>query len=158
MSIVILSVGKIKEKYFMDAIREYAKRLSRFVKIEMLEVKDEPEPKNASKARIEQIRQTEGNRLLSKIDPNDFVIALAIDGLNISSEDFAKHIKKLLDNSRRIVFVIGGSNGLCESVLKRSDKALSFSSFTFPHQLMRVILLEQLYRACKINANERYHK
>ncbi len=158
MSIAVLSVGKVREKYFADAVNEYVKRLSRFTKIEMIEVKDEPEPKNASYAQIERIKQTEGERLLSKVKPDDYVIALAINGDKFSSEGFAERVKELLDSSRRVVFVIGGSNGLCENVLNRADGRLSFSSFTFPHQLMRVILLEQLYRACKINANERYHK
>ncbi|MDO5021848.1 MAG: 23S rRNA (pseudouridine(1915)-N(3))-methyltransferase RlmH [Eubacteriales bacterium] len=158
MSIIVLSVGKIKEKYFNDAIKEYLKRISRFTKVEVIEIKDEPEPKNASPAQIERTKQIEGERLLSKITPDDFVIALAIKGEELSSESFAERIKKALDSSRRIVFLIGGSNGLAENVLSRANRELSFSSFTFPHQLMRVILLEQLYRACKINANERYHK
>lgn len=159
MNITIYCVGKIKEKYFTDAIKEYSKRLSRYAKLSIVEVADEPTPDNASPAQEDQIREKEGKRLLSKIGTNDYCIALAINGTKFSSESFAKKIDQLgLSGKSSIGFVIGGSLGLSDEVLSRANEKMSFSDMTFPHQLMRVILLEQTYRAFRILRNEPYHK
>lgn len=137
---------------------EYLKRLSRFDKVQVLEVPDVSEPANASSAQITQIVEAEGERLLSLVKPADYVTALCIDAPQYSSEQFAARLQNVRDTSRHHVFVIGGSNGLSDKVLSRADERLSLSEMTFPHQLARVLLLEQIYRAYKINANERYHK
>ncbi|MDY2629304.1 MAG: 23S rRNA (pseudouridine(1915)-N(3))-methyltransferase RlmH [Lachnospiraceae bacterium] len=159
MKISVLSVGKIKEKYFTAAIAEYSKRLGRYCKLEIIEVQDEKTPDKAPEAINTQIREKEGERLLSNIREDSYVIALAIQGKELSSEQLADKISGLaLNGKSHIVFVIGGSLGLSDAVLKRADYQLSFSPMTFPHQLMRVILLEQVYRAFKINAGEPYHK
>ena len=148
--IKIICVGKIKEKYFVSAINEYLKRLSKYVKIDIVEIKDE--------ARAEVALKIEGEKILSKIKDDEYVIALDIAGEKISSIDFAKKIDKVFNNNSKLTFVIGGSYGLSQEVKKRSNYLLSFSKMTFPHQLFRVILLEQIYRAYKINNNESYHK
>ena len=159
MRITVLAVGKIKEKFYMEAIAEYAKRLSRYCKLEMIEVTDEKTPDGAGEAALWKIREKEGERLLSHIKESMYVIALAIEGKMRSSEDLSEHLASLwLYGDSHIVFVIGGSLGLSDTVLKRADEKLSFSKMTFPHQLMRVILLEQLYRSFKIRAGEPYHK
>lgn len=159
MKITILTVGKIKEKYFTAAIAEYAKRLSRYCKLEIIEVQDEKTPDKAPDAINWQIKEKEGERLLANIREDAYVIALAIQGKELSSEQLAQKIEQLtLNGKSHIVFIIGGSLGLSDAVLKRADYQLSFSPMTFPHQLMRVILLEQIYRAFKINAGEPYHK
>ena len=159
MKISVLAVGKIKEKYFTAAIAEYSKRLGRYCKLEVIEVQDEKTPDKAPEAINTQIREKEGERLLSNIREDSYVIALAIQGKELSSEQLADKISGLaLNGKSHIVFVIGGSLGLSDAVLKRADYQLSFSPMTFPHQLMRVILLEQIYRAFKINAGEPYHK
>ena len=159
MKISVLAVGKIKEKYFTAAIAEYSKRLGRYCKLEIIEVQDEKIPDKAPEAINTQIREKEGERLLSNIREDSYVIALAIQGKELSSEQLADKISGLaLNGKSHIVFVIGGSLGLSDAVLKRADYQLSFSPMTFPHQLMRVILLEQIYRAFKINAGEPYHK
>lgn len=159
MKISVLAVGKIKEKYFTAAIAEYSKRLGRYCKLEIIEVQDEKTPDKAPEAINTQIREKEGERLLSNIREDSYVIALAIQGKELSSEQLADKISGLaLNGKSHIVFVIGGSLGLSDAVLKRADYQLSFSPMTFPHQLMRVILLEQVYRAFKINAGEPYHK
>lgn len=157
MRAVLVCVGRVKEKYLQAACAEYTKRLSRYGQVEVVEVKDEPEPANPSEALLARARQIEGERILAKIRPDDHVVALAIDGRGYTSEEFARHIEKL-EQRGRIAFVIGGSTGLSEEVYARANERLSFSSMTFPHQLMRVIFLEQIYRACRISAGEPYHK
>lgn len=159
MKITVLCVGKIKESYFKDAIAEYSKRLSRYLKLEITEVADEKTPDKASPAEEAQIKETEGKRLLSHLKEDSYIIALAIDGKALSSTGLAETIDRLgVQGVSHITFVIGGSLGLSEEVLSKAKYKLSFSAMTFPHQLMRVILLEQVYRACRINAGEPYHK
>lgn len=159
MRITLITVGKIKEKYFTDAIREYAKRLSRYCKLEILELADEKTPDGASEAEEMQIKAKEGDRILKAIKDNAYVFALAIQGKKMSSEDFADNINRLgIGGDSHLIFIIGGSLGMDERVLKRADRLISFSDMTFPHQLMRVILLEQIYRAYRIIQNEPYHK
>lgn len=158
MKITVLTVGKIKEKYFTAAIAEYSKRLSH-CKLEIIEVADEKTPDKAPEAINLQIKEKEGERLLANIKDDAYVIALAIEGKELSSEQLAQKISQLaLNGKSHLVFIIGGSLGLSEAVMKRADYKLSFSPMTFPHQLMRVILLEQVYRAFKINTGEPYHK
>ena len=159
MNITILCVGQIKEKYFRDAIAEYQKRLSRYCKLQMIEVADEKTKENASEEENDLIRKKEGERLLKHIKDSDYCITLEIDGKMLTSEGLSKEIDRLgLAGKSSLVFVIGGSIGLDTAVLKRSDYALSFSKMTFPHQLMRVILLEQIYRSYRIMRGEPYHK
>ena len=159
MKITLITVGKIKEKYFTDAIKEYAKRLSRYCKLEILELADEKTPDGASEAEEMQIKAKEGERILKSVKDNAYVFALAIQGKKMSSEDFADTINRLgLGGDSHLMFIIGGSLGLDDRVLKRADRLISFSDMTFPHQLMRVILLEQIYRAYRIIQNEPYHK
>ena len=159
MEIRILSVGKIKEKYLNAGIAEYAKRLSRYCKLTFCQVADEKTPDRASDALNEQIKDTEGQRLLKHIREQDYVIALAIDGNMLDSVELSRKIGQLgVEGRSSIAFVIGGSIGLGKEVLKRSDFALSFSKMTFPHQLMRVVLLEQVYRGYRIVNGEPYHK
>ena len=159
MNITILCVGQIKEKYFRDAIAEYQKRLSRYCKLQMIEVADEKTKENASEAENDLIRKKEGERLLKHIKDSDYCITLEIDGKMLTSEGLSKEIDRLgLAGKSSLVFVIGGSIGLDIAVLKRSDYALSFSKMPFPHQLMRVILLEQIYRSYRIMRGEPYHK
>lgn len=159
IKISILCVGKIKEKYWNDAIAEYTKRLTRYCKPEIIEVADEKTPDNAPLAIEEQIRQKEGERLLKHIDPKAMVIALAINGKKTDSPGFAKEIQQLgIDGYSHIQFIIGGSLGLSSDVLAQAKRQMSFSDMTFPHQLMRVVLLEQIYRGYKIISGEPYHK
>ena len=159
MKITVLTVGKIKEKYLKDAIAEYSKRLGKYCKLEIIEVADEKTPDNASEVVEEIIRNKEGERLLKYIKDDTFVITLEINGKLLTSEELSDKINKLgINGTSHITFVIGGSIGLGKEVLKRSDFALSFSKMTFPHQLMRVILLEQVYRSYRIISNEPYHK
>ena len=159
MKISILTVGKIKEKYLRDAIAEYSKRLSRYCKLEIFEVADEKTPDYASETVEDSIRSKEGERLLKYIKDDAFVITLEIAGEQLTSEKFAEKINNLgIRGTSHIQFVIGGSIGLGKEILKRSDYALSFSKMTFPHQLMRVILLEQIYRSYRIISGEPYHK
>ncbi len=158
-TISIICVGKIKEKYWNDAINEYSKRLSRYCKINIIEVADEKTPDNAPPAIEEQIKKKEGDRIIQNIDSGAYVCALAIGGKRYSSEGFAKFIAdQQVSGSSHIQFIIGGSLGLHESVLKMVDSQISFSDMTFPHQMMRVILLEQIYRGFRINRGEPYHK
>ena len=147
--IKIICVGKIKEKYFIDAIKEYQKRLSKYTKLEIIELQDYNY--DVSKTKLE-----EGKNILSKIKTSDFVITLEVLGKKLSSVELSSFIDKNI--TKNIVFVIGGSNGLSKDVLNRSNYSLSFSDLTFPHQLFRVLLLEQLYRSFKIKNNESYHK
>lgn len=159
MKITLITVGKIKEKYFTDAIAEYAKRLSRYCKLEIVEVADEKTPDNASEGLENQIKEKEGERILSKVPDNAYVVALAIDGKQLSSEELADKMEKWNVNGvSHLVFIIGGSLGLTQKVLNRADYSLSFSKMTFPHQLMRVVLLEQIYRSFRIRNHEPYHK
>ena len=159
MKIRIICVGKIKEAFYRDAIAEYTKRISKFSKTEIVELPDEKTPDNASEAENRKILETEGERILNSIKPNEYVICLAVEGERLDSPSFSKKIDKIcLLGYNCIDFVIGGSLGLSDNVKKRGDFLLSFSDFTFPHQLMRVILAEQIYRAFKILANEPYHK
>lgn len=159
MEIRVLSVGKIKERYLNDAIAEYAKRLSRYCKLTFLQVADEKTPDKASDALNKQIKDTEGQRLMKNIREQDYVIALAIDGKMPDSVQLSEKIQKLgVEGKSSVVFVIGGSLGLSDSVLSRADEKISFSRMTFPHQLMQVILLEQIYRSYRIMNHEPYHK
>ncbi len=160
MSSVILCVGKMKEKPYRQMADEYLKRLSRYGKYEETEIADLPEPASGtSEALEEQLKAKEGEALLAKIRPGDRVIALTIGGKRRSSEELARHLAELKTGGvSHFVFVIGGSLGLGKNVLARADEEMSMSPMTFPHQLARVMLLEQLYRAEKINAGERYHK
>ena len=155
----MIAVGKIKEKYLKDAITEYGKRLSRYCKLEVIEVADEKTPEQASEAVEESIRAKEGERLLKHIRDDMYVITLEIGGKMLTSEEFAEKIETLgVQGKSSIAFVIGGSIGLGKEVLRQSDFALSFSKMTFPHQLMRVVLLEQIYRSYRIINKEPYHK
>ncbi|MGF0033449.1 23S rRNA (pseudouridine(1915)-N(3))-methyltransferase RlmH [Bariatricus sp. SGI.154] len=159
MKITIVTVGKIKEKYLKDAITEYTKRLSKYCKLEIVEVADEKTPDHASETVEEQIRAKEGERILRYLKDDAYIITLEINGKQLSSEQLADKIETLgVQGTGHIIFVIGGSIGLGKEVMKRSDFALSFSKMTFPHQLMRVILLEQVYRSYRIMNGEPYHK
>lgn len=159
MNISVISVGKIKEKYLRDGIDEYKKRLSRYCNIELIEVMDEKAPENLSKKEEEQIKIKEGQAILKHIKEGTYVIALAINGKLLSSEELSDMLSNLgLTGKSSIAFVIGGSLGLSKEVLDRADYKLSFSKMTFPHQLMRMILLEQVYRGFKIMKGEPYHK
>ncbi|MBT2570992.1 23S rRNA (pseudouridine(1915)-N(3))-methyltransferase RlmH [Planococcus sp. ISL-110] len=159
MNISIISVGKLKEKYLKSGIEEYTKRLGSYTKINEIEVADEKAPEQLSEADMEIVKKREAERILAKISPDAYVIALAIDGKMKTSEQLAKDIQSLMTYGRsKIVFVIGGSLGLHDEVLKRADEKLSFSKMTFPHQLMRLILVEQVYRAFRIMKGEPYHK
>lgn len=159
MKITLITVGKIKEKYLKDAIAEYSKRLSKYCKLEIIEVADEKTPDNASEVVEKSIRQKEGERILKYIKDDAYVITLEIGGKMLDSVELSKKIENLgIQGTSHIVFVIGGSIGLGKEVCDRSNYALSFSKMTFPHQLMRVILLEQVYRSYRIMAGEPYHK
>ena len=159
MKITLVTVGKIKEKFFEDAMAEYSKRLSRYCKLEIIQVADEKTPDKASDVVETQIKDKEGERILANIKDDAYVIALALEGKMLDSEELAEKIGQLgVSGVSQIVFVIGGSLGLSKNVMKRADYALSFSRMTFPHQLMRVILLEQIYRGYRILNNQPYHK
>ena len=158
MKITIISVGKIKEKYLVEGIKEYSKRLSKYTKLEIIEVLDERAPENLSKKEMKIIKDKEGKKIEFKIK-NSYVIALDIDGITFSSEELANKIEDIKTyNSSHVTFIIGGSLGLSSSILNNADLKMSFSKMTFPHQLMRLILLEQIYRSFRINNNEPYHK
>ncbi|WP_423408622.1 23S rRNA (pseudouridine(1915)-N(3))-methyltransferase RlmH [Heyndrickxia sp. MSNUG] len=159
MNISIVTVGKLKEKYLKQGIEEYLKRLGSYAKVDVIEVSDEKAPEELSETERVQVKQKEGERILAKINPDAYVIALAINGKLKSSEELADSLDKLATYGKsKVAFVIGGSLGLSDEVLKRSDEQLSFSKMTFPHQLMRLILVEQIYRAYRINRGEPYHK
>lgn len=159
MKITLITVGKIKEKYLRDAISEYSKRLGRYCKLEIIEVADEKIPDNAGDATEELIRSKESGRILKYIKDDAYIITLEIHGRQLSSEEMAAKIEHLgIQGAGHLIFIIGGSIGLGKEVLGRSDFALSFSKMTFPHQLMRVILLEQIYRSFRIIHGEPYHK
>lgn len=159
MNITLITVGKLKEKYLKQAIDEYSKRLSRYCKLEIIELNDEKTPDNASEKEEQLIKEKEGKQILSKIKENAFVIAMDLSGKNLTSEEFSKFIEQngVMGNSN-IVFLIGGSLGLSDEVKKRANYKLCFSKMTFPHQLFRVMLLEQIYRGFRIMKNEPYHK
>lgn len=159
MNISIITVGKLKEKYLKQGIEEYLKRLSAYAKVELVEVADEKAPEELSELEMVQVKHKEGERILGKISQDTYVIALAIQGKMQSSEELADTLDKLATYGKsKIAFVIGGSLGLSDEVVKRSNEQLSFSRMTFPHQLMRLILVEQIYRAFRINRGEPYHK
>lgn len=159
MKITVIGVGRLKEKYWQAAIDEYSKRLSKYVKLDIIEVPDEKVPENLSAAEEEIVKKNEGERILKNIKDGAYVIALAINGKMLSSEELSEFLnERMVRGAGHIVFVIGGSLGLSPEVLDRADYKLSFSKMTFPHQMMRVILLEQFYRAVKIMKNEPYHK
>lgn len=159
MKISILCVGKVKEKFYRDAIDEFCKRLSRYCKLDIVEVVDEKTDETASENEIRLVKSKEGERILKNIKDDTYVIALCIDGKQLDSEELSHKIETLgISGTSHICFVIGGSLGLADEVIRRADYKLSFSKMTFPHQLMRVILLEQIYRAYRIMNNEPYHK
>ncbi len=159
MKIDIICVGKLKEKYLAAAVAEYVKRLSKYCKLDIKEVPDEKAPENLSAKQEVDLKNKEGDAILKHIKEGAYVIALAIEGKMYSSEELAENISSLgVKGKSHIVFVIGGSLGLSEAVLRRADEKISFSKMTFPHQLVRVILLEQVYRCFRINQNEPYHK
>jgi 23S rRNA (pseudouridine1915-N3)-methyltransferase len=159
MNITIICVGKIKEKFYTMAVDEYVKRLSRYCQLKIIELKDEKTPDGASENVVEGIKDKEGLRILEAIKDNSYVIALAIEGKQLDSVELSKKMDQLMiEGNSNVVFIIGGSLGLSKQVLARADYKLSFSKMTFPHQLMRVILLEQVYRAFRISNNEPYHK
>lgn len=158
MKIKVICVGKIKEKFYRDAISEYQKRLGRYCELSIIEVEDEPTKEHASETMIEEVKQKEGARILKRIAPSDYVIGLCIDGKQKDSVSLSRHLDDLWMTNSSIAFVIGGSLGLSQEVISMCREKLSFSKLTFPHQLMRVILLEQIYRSYRISRNEPYHK
>jgi len=159
MKITVITVGKIKEKYFTAAIEEYAKRLSKYCTLNMIEVSDEKAPETLSDKEMVQIKDKEGQRILSKIKESQYVVTLEIKGKQLTSEGLFEMMASLgLEGNSDVVFVIGGSLGLSNLVLDRSNFALSFSKMTFPHQMMKVVLLEQVYRGFRIMKGEPYHK
>ncbi|WP_414839413.1 23S rRNA (pseudouridine(1915)-N(3))-methyltransferase RlmH [Carnobacterium sp. TMP28] len=159
MNIKIITVGKLKEKYLKMGIAEYVKRLGAYCKIELIEVADEKAPEKLSEAEMIQVKEKEGERILAKIPEQAFVFALAIEGDQRTSEKFSKEIEQLgVQGKSNLVFVIGGSLGLSEAVMKRSNTKISFGKMTLPHQLMRLVLIEQIYRSFRIMKNEPYHK
>jgi 23S rRNA (pseudouridine1915-N3)-methyltransferase len=152
-------VGKLKEKYLVQGINEYLKRLQKYAKVEIIELADEKAPENLSEAEMLQVKNKEGERILAKISDQEYVFALAINGKQYSSEEFSKEIEQLgINGKSQLAFVIGGSLGLSEEVLKRSQKQISFGRLTYPHQLMRLVLVEQIYRGFRIMRGEPYHK
>ena len=159
MNINIIAVGKIKERFIREGINEFSKRLSRYCNLKIVEIDDEKAPENLSDREMEIVKNKEGIKLLSKIPQNSFIISLEIEGKEISSEELSKKMEDLMIGGiNDITFIIGGSLGLCQEVRSKADFKLSFSKMTFPHQLMRLILLEQVYRGFKIMKGEPYHK
>ncbi|WP_313233060.1 23S rRNA (pseudouridine(1915)-N(3))-methyltransferase RlmH [Tissierella praeacuta] len=159
MNIRVIGVGKIKEKYIQEGIKEFTKRLSRYCSLDIVEIDDEKAPESLSEKEMDMVKNKEGDKILSKIPQSSFVIALVIEGKQLSSEDLSIKMKELMINGTNdISFVIGGSLGLSKDVINRSNFKLSFSKMTFPHQLMRLILLEQIYRGWRIMRGEPYHK
>ena len=159
MKIKLVTVGKLKEKYLKDGIAEYSKRISRFAAVEMIELADEKTPDRASDSENEKILNLEGNRILSKIGDREFVVVLAIEGKILSSEEFSKQLEQASINGySTLTFVIGGSLGLSKEVKKRANLSVSFGRLTLPHQLMRLVLIEQIYRAFTIQQGSPYHK
>ena len=159
MNIKLICIGKLKEKYWKDAVIEYSKRIGGYAKVSITELKEVKLPNNPSEADEKNVIIKEGHEILSCVNQNDYIIALAIEGKNLNSLELADKIEELaLKGISDIIFIIGGSLGLSDEVIKRADLKLSFSRMTFPHQMMRVILLEQIYRSFKIIRNESYHK
>ncbi|MCI7124565.1 23S rRNA (pseudouridine(1915)-N(3))-methyltransferase RlmH [Mogibacterium sp.] len=159
MNINIICIGKLKEKYWQAAVAEYTKRIGGYVRIQIVELKESKLPKNASPADESQVMEKEGETILSKIGESDYVIAMEVEGKMLDSVELSRHLTKTFDSGRSTVdFIIGGSLGLSPAVKKRADFGLSFSRMTFPHQMARVLLLEQIYRSFKIANNETYHK
>ena len=159
MKIKIVTVGKLKEKYLKDGIAEYSKRISRFAAVEMIELADEKTPDRASDSENEKILNLEGNRILSKIGDREFVVVLAIEGKTLSSEEFSSQLEQAsINGSSTLTFVIGGSLGLSKEVKKRANLSVSFGRLTLPHQLMRLVLIEQIYIAFTIQQGSPYHK
>lgn len=159
MKIKVVTVGKLKEKYLKDGIAEYSKRISRFANLEMIELADEKTPDRASESENQKILELEGNRILSKVGDRDFVVVLAIEGIIFSSEEFSKQLERASINGfSTITFIIGGSLGLSPEVKKRANLSVSFGRLTLPHQLMRLVLVEQIYRAFSIQQGSPYHK
>ncbi|MGL5042680.1 MAG: 23S rRNA (pseudouridine(1915)-N(3))-methyltransferase RlmH [Culicoidibacterales bacterium] len=158
LKVEIIAMGNLKEKYWVDAINEYRKRLTRYCKLTIIELKEATINENASNATIEHGLNKEASIILTKIKPEDFVIALAIRGQMFTSEFFARELQKFEQKGKKIIFVIGSSHGLHADIYKRSNMEISCSAMTFPHQMIRLIFIEQLYRAYKINKNEKYHK
>ncbi|WP_025679398.1 23S rRNA (pseudouridine(1915)-N(3))-methyltransferase RlmH [Paenibacillus massiliensis] len=159
MLVEIIGVGKLKEKYLVDGINEYAKRLKPYIKFQIIEVPDEKAPDHLSDAEVKIVKDKEGERILAQIKPDAHVVALTLDGKLWSSEDLASELDKLgTYGTSHVVFVIGGSHGIADAVLRRAQQKLCFGRMTLPHQLMRLVLVEQVYRAVKINRGEPYHK
>ncbi|CAM4316033.1 23S rRNA (pseudouridine(1915)-N(3))-methyltransferase RlmH [Lacicoccus alkaliphilus] len=159
MKITLITVGKLKEKYWVQAVDEYKKRIGKYAKIELIEVADEKEPNNASEKDIEQIKDKEAERILAKIKDTQHVVTLEIHGKTYTSEKLAVEYQRWMNTGKSdVVFIIGGSNGLGEAVKKRSDQEISFGTLTYPHQMMKVMLMEQIFRVNKILRNEAYHK
>jgi len=159
MNIKVITVGRIKEKFLKDGIEEYLKRLKAYAKVEIIEIADEKEPANVSLADEIIIKEKEGGRILEKVKSGSYLIVLAISGKQLSSEELAQKLDQFaLEGKSDIAIVIGGSLGLSDEVIKKADFQLSFSKMTFPHQLMRLILMEQIYRAFKISKGGKYHK
>lgn len=159
LNITVIAVGKIKEKYFADAIDEYAKRLGRYCRLKITELKDEPTPDNPSEREREAVLEKEGARIAEQLPKSAYIIALCVEGKMKSSEEFSELLESAASSGKSdIVFIIGGSMGLCRKIKEMANVRLSFSPMTFPHRLMRVILLEQLYRAFNISAGGKYHK
>lgn len=159
MKIKIVTVGKLKEKYLKDGIAEYSKRISRFAKLEMIELADEKTPDKASEIENQKILETEGARILSKVGERDFVLVLAIEGKTFSSEEFSKQLEEAsIKGYSTLTFIVGGSLGLAPSVKNRANLSVSFGRLTLPHQLMRLVLVEQIYRAFTIQQGSPYHK
>lgn len=159
MEITIISVGKLKEKYLKNGIAEYLKRMKSYANVKIVEVNDEPAGQTLSDAEVEQVKEAEGQRIIGKIPERARVIALDLRGKQLTSEDFAEEVNEMMTyGTSQIAFIIGGSHGLSKEVLQKTDLKISFGKMTYPHQLMRLILIEQIYRAFKIIRNEPYHK
>ena len=159
MKIKVVTVGKLKEKYLKDGIEEYLKRISRFAKFQMIELADEKTPDKASESENQKILEIEGQRILSKVGDRDFVIVLAIEGKTFSSEEFSKQLEEAsIKGFSTLTFIIGGSLGLAQDVKNRANLSVSFGRLTLPHQLMRLVLVEQIYRAFTIQQGSPYHK
>lgn len=159
MKVEIIAVGKVREKYIKQGIAQFKKRLQPYCTLVLTDVRDEHAPDHLSKKELERVKQTEGERILQRIHPNAYVIALDVKGTPYSSEELAKRMEQIsFQGKNNITFIIGGANGLSKNVLNRANETISFSKMTFPHQLMKLILLEQVYRSYKIQRNEPYHK
>ena len=159
MDITIIAVGKLKEKYLKNGITEYLKRMKSYVNVKIVEVNDEPAGQTLSDAEVEQVKEAEGKRIIGKIPERARVIALDLKGKQLTSEAFAEEVNEMMTyGTSQIAFIIGGSHGLSKEVLQKTDLKISFGKMTYPHQLMRLILIEQIYRAFKIIRNEPYHK